>query len=176
MFQRITPRLRLIPLSLEQLYLFSAGRDHLDRSMGFNPMPEFTLNTSEDMLSELESAITDFIIPGVTQHSDKWEWHTHWVIVHDRENLNIGGIGMAGGPDENGQAYLGYYMEQGYEGKGYMTEALAAMLEWMFSEPLLLSVMAETRVTGYASQRVLMKNRFEAQGPSPEGIKWVRYR
>ena len=79
-------------------------------------------------------------------------------------------------PDENGQVLLGYYIYGKFEGKGYMTEALVVFLEWIFLNPDVKLVVADTLEDGYGSQKVLKKNGFVFAGPSDEGLRWQKLR
>lgn len=175
MFQLDLNRIRLIPLSLEQLYVMSAGRNELDKVMGL-ALSDFELNSEVDLMDELTEAVDSFIIPRVQDNLENYRWFTHWIVVDKASSLNVGGFGVAGLPDEHGETLLGYYIDRKFEGQGYATEALAGLLEWMFENPDLKTVVADTYVDGYASQRVLQKNGFRLRGPSEEGLRWYRTR
>lgn len=175
MFFLESDRIRLIPLTLEQLYALKSGRNELDKMMGLT-LSDLKLNSDEDMLGELSTGLDNLVIPWVKGNPGNYRWFTHWIFVDIATNLNIGGIGLAGLPDENGNAYLGYYIDEKFEGKGYTTEALSMLLAWMFENPELQIVTADTLVDGYGSQKVLQKNGFVYSGTTDEGLRWKRAR
>jgi ribosomal-protein-alanine N-acetyltransferase len=61
-------------------------------------------------------------------------------------------------------AVVGYAIDRDYEGRGYMTEALGAALQWAFNELRLHRVMASYRPENARSARVLEKLGFEREG------------
>jgi RimJ/RimL family protein N-acetyltransferase len=79
-------------------------------------------------------------------------------IVLSSENALIGWIGF-GHPAEDGIAdrSFGYALHRGHWNRGYMTEALRAMLRFCFADPEVSSVFAEHRVPNPASGRVMEK-------------------
>ena len=48
-------------------------------------------------------------------------------------------------------------LDAGFEGKGFMTEALIALINWAFEQSNVLAVIAETDKTNIASDKVLQK-------------------
>lgn len=171
----MSKRTRIIPLTLEQIYVLKTGRNNLDKLMGLS-LSDFKLNFDDSLMQELDDALEHYVIPGITAHPEDFCWYTHWIIVDEAKNLNIGGIGISGLPDDNGQVLLGYYIDGKFEGKGYMTEALAMFLEWIFLHPDVKLVVADTLEDGYGSQKVLQKNGFVLTGPSDEGLRWQKLR
>jgi ribosomal-protein-alanine N-acetyltransferase len=176
MFPLKSKRTRISPLTLEQIYALQTGRNHLDRLMGLS-LSDFELNFEEGFMQEFDQALENYVIPGITGHApEDFYWYTHWIIIDEATNLNIGGIGISGLPDDNGQVLLGYYIDGKFEGKGYMTEALAVFLKWVFLHRDVKLVVADTLKDGYGSQKVLQKNGFVLTGPSDEGLRWQKLR
>ncbi len=175
MFPLRSERTRIIPLTLEQIYVLKTGRNDLDKLMGLS-LSDFKLNFDDSLMQEFDDALEHYVIPGITANPEDFCWYTHWIIVDETSKLNIGGIGISGLPDENGQVLLGYYIDGKFEGKGYMTEALAVFLEWIFLNPDVKLVVADTLEDGYGSQKVLKKNGFVFAGPSDEGLRWQKLR
>ena len=52
---------------------------------------------------------------------------------------------------------LGYVMNKSFQGKGYMTETVRAIIHWAFQQPNIYRVFATTSVDNIASQRVMEK-------------------
>ncbi|MDO5446140.1 MAG: GNAT family N-acetyltransferase, partial [Eubacteriales bacterium] len=69
----------------------------------------------------------------------------------------------------------GYGIEENYQGCGYATEAVSALVDWALKQPGVMSVMAETEASNIASQRVLKKSGFIPTGEAgEEGPLFVR--
>jgi len=67
-------------------------------------------------------------------------------------------------------AYLGYNLAENRQGKGYMTEALSAVIELAFSALNLHRLMANYRPNNFASGKVLEKLSFQKEGFSEKYI------
>lgn len=166
----ISKRIILHPMTLKEVELFLKNKIELATQLGLKHqalkirMPDFT--------EEINSSLVDFVIPKLKRHPKKFEWYTHWLIIHRVKEVIIGGIGLIGYPDKKGETMVGYYIHQSFEGKGYATEALESLLDWLGKCADLQVVMADTLVDGLASQRVLFKNGFKKSGETPEGIRW----
>jgi RimJ/RimL family protein N-acetyltransferase len=48
---------------------------------------------------------------------------------------DLGRVAVGGPPDEDGAVLIGYAMYPQFEGHGYATEAVRAMIEWAFQQP-----------------------------------------
>ncbi|HEY1626029.1 MAG TPA: GNAT family N-acetyltransferase [Streptosporangiaceae bacterium] len=73
----------------------------------------------------------------------------------------IGTAGFYGPPDESGQVTIGYGMIEPEWGKGYGTEAVAALIEICRRDGDVGMILADTDLDNLPSQRVLEKNGFE---------------
>lgn len=92
-----------------------------------------------------------------------WLLSTYWQIVQDYGMpVVIGTVGFKGPPKE-GVVEIGYGLQEQYRGKGYMTEAVAAMCDFAFSQTEfpVERIFAATERSNAASQRVLSRNGFE---------------
>ena len=47
----------------------------------------------------------------------------------------MGSVAFGGPPDGDGAVLIGYAMYPQFEGRGYATEAVRAMIEWAFHQP-----------------------------------------
>jgi RimJ/RimL family protein N-acetyltransferase len=73
-------------------------------------------------------------------------------------------IGMIELRIEGHRVELGYVMNKSFQGKGYMTEAVRAIIIWAFQQPNIYRVYATTDVENIASQRVLEKAGMQREG------------
>ena len=85
------------------------------------------------------------------------KWYLQWQIIHIGDNKLIGGISFKGGPNEKGEVEIGFGLDEAYRNKGYMTEAVIALLHWALVQPMVTAVIAETDKNNKASQKVIGK-------------------
>lgn len=64
---------------------------------------------------------------------------------------------IKGYPNEDGEAIVGYAMQDGYKRKGYMEEALRGLIKWMFLNTDVKCVIADTLKSNIPSQSLLQK-------------------
>lgn len=171
----ISTRLQIIPLTLADLHQFAISRTALETSRGLT-LSNFELNADAGFMAEFDEALRHFFLPNLIAHPDHWFWYTHWIVVHRELNLTIGGLGMAGPPDAEGQTMIGYFIDKKFEGEGYMTEAVSCFLNWIFQQPGVKTVIADTLKEFNASQRVLQKTGFTRVGEVEEGVRWRKNR
>ena len=172
MFHLSSSRLRLIPLTHEQLILLATDRTALENAMGLT-RSDFKLNAPDSFLAELVQVLNTIVAPAVLEHPSAQLWYTHWLIVEKSSNLTVGGIGLAGEPNEAGEVMIGYYIDAAVENLGYATEAVRVFSEWIFASNEVHKIVADTLTDGFGSQKVLQKNGFELVGTTEEGLRWV---
>jgi RimJ/RimL family protein N-acetyltransferase len=66
-------------------------------------------------------------------------------------------MGFNGEPNEHGEAEVGYMIEEGYQGKGFATEALKLMSGWALGQAPVKSVIVHTYENNLPSVRILEK-------------------
>ena len=82
-------------------------------------------------------------------------WFTYWLLT--LEGCGVGLAGFKGAPDERGEVEIGYGLAPEYEGKGYMTEAVRALITWAFAQTNCAVIAPQVLRSNLASQRVLEK-------------------
>jgi ribosomal-protein-alanine N-acetyltransferase len=151
-----THRLTLVPLTHEQLLLYKYDPPALAKNLGVH----YTERQHDPAtLGDLAEAL-EFWISQTFLQSHRFEWYTNWEIILKEESIAIGGIGFSGFPDEEGKSMVGYGLDVRYQGKGYASEALQALLTWGFRCQELKTVVADAPLKHLASHRVLIKNGF----------------
>lgn len=174
MFQLNTQRLTLIPLNLNQIQLLAKNHILFEQSLGLAP---FGLEINgAGFQEELYESIHNYIIPKLIEHEADFEWFTLWFIIHRADNRGVGSIGINGLPNEQGEVLIGYFTDVRYEGQGIMTEAVQLLLNWIFQNTEVQSVIADTLVDGIGSQKVLQKNGFVQDDTTDEGLRWRKRR
>lgn len=89
-----------------------------------------------------------------------------WAIILKESGQLIGSIGIIADPKrENPQArMLGYWLDEAHWGKGYMTEAVKAVLDYGFDTLKLSLITANCYPHNERSQQVLKRLGFEHEG------------
>lgn len=73
-------------------------------------------------------------------------------------------IGMIDPRIEGSKVGIGYVAARAHWGKGFVTEATRAIIEWVFQQPSIYRVYATTDVENMPSQRVLEKVGMQCEG------------
>ena len=157
-----TTRLTLIPLTHGQLQIWKQlGREELAKTLGIKHNHwKLGLFYEQEMLQ----ALSDYWIPQTAKFPLDYFWYTNWEIILNSASCSVGGIGLAGLPDDQGTTEIGYALDQKFRGQGIATEAVQALSEWAFQDADLRIIRAETPVDNEGSQRVLEKNNFQKTG------------
>jgi RimJ/RimL family protein N-acetyltransferase len=104
------------------------------------------------------------------------ENEVYWYIYHKDHPLEqIGSISLFQFTNTDAKiasAMLGYTIHEGHRGKGYMSEALGAILEFAFEKLGLQRVEARVRTTNDASRSVVQRAGFKVMGVVRQG-KWA---
>ena len=168
MFYIESERLRLIPLNLHQLRIYTQP-EALAENLGLKAAK---VETEPFFQNEFDDALQNHWAPLVEKNPDNYFWFTNWLIVLKEENIAVGGIGVSGLPNEKGECETGYGMDLNHRGKGYATEALACLAQWAFQNPDLKAIIAHTLIDGLSSQKVLQKAGFQFVKTEDELILW----
>ncbi|KGM97190.1 GNAT family N-acetyltransferase [Clostridium botulinum] len=159
-----TERLELIPLSLNQLKLWIEDiitlEKELDCSYKAEPMKGFFL---EIVKNQYEITRKD---------PNNYLWHSFFFLVRKEDRVVVGSADFKDVPNENGEVEIGYGLGKEFEHNGYMTEAVQAMCEWALKQNGVTSVIAETDLDGFASQRILERCGFRKYREE-ETIWWM---
>jgi len=142
-----TERLILSVLMPDEIEALLAGdARYVERASGFRYPPDDP-NRGIDFNWHLRALRTD---------PNQLPWRIR-VIVERSSNTVIGSINLKGPPDEDGDVEFGWGLNEDARGKGYATEAAAAVLEWAFQPPGVRSVSATILDDNLVSQRVAQR-------------------
>jgi ribosomal-protein-alanine N-acetyltransferase len=159
-----TPRLRLLALPLAQLRLCLDDLPALEAELG--------MSISQGVFSlRVQRAIGMKIDKMQKAEPARHDWFTYWLIVVKRENLGAGLAGFKGYPDAAGKSEIGYGLDPAYQGQGYMSEAVRALVDWALQHPDCKAVTA-TGVTNPVSRRLLEKLGARLVEESGQGSSW----
>ncbi|MEB2302307.1 GNAT family N-acetyltransferase [Lysinibacillus xylanilyticus] len=164
MFELSTKRLRLIPLNAKYLELLIHEEKTLET--------ELSLSSNEVFLDEELRQALKFRLSKVLEDEGNYIWYTNWVIVSKEKNCIVGGIMLKGLPNEQGEVVVGYYTFPEYQGKGYMTETVRMMKDWLLRQSNVKYVIADTDKNNIASHKVLQKAGATLYSESEELYFW----
>ena len=146
-------------IETERLIIYAASRNEMEKFI--------EMQTVEI----LKKAYTE-MLEGCLKHKEQWEWYAIWMIEL-KDGTHIGELSFKG-LDSCGTAEIGYGISSAYEGKGYATEAVIAVVHWASQQTGVNHIEAETEPENIASQRVLEKCGFVANGiVGKEGPRFV---
>lgn len=160
-----TPRLTIRPLTLDQLMKY------LQADMSLEAELEVLLQ-ERIIPEELLEPLQERIIPAVTDTTKNYLYHTLWVIISKEEQKLVGDLCFKGEPNANGEIEIGYGTFSNFKNKGYMTEAVGAIIKWAAVQPAVQSIIAETWKNNIPSMRILEKNNFQQYKTNDEMVWW----
>ncbi len=149
MIELDTERLRLIPLSAENLRLLIDNPKKMEQSLSIIESNGFL---SSDLKQSMEIRLSKLLCD-----EENYIWYTNWLIVSKDQNCSVGGVMLKGLPNENGEVVIGYYTLPEYQGNGYMTETINTMKNWLLNQTDVIYVIADTDKDNIPSHRVLEK-------------------
>ena len=114
------------------------------------------------------------MLDGCLNYPENYIWYTLWFMeLKDLENEIIGTLSFKG-IDDKGIVEIGYGINEVYGNRGYMTEAVRAVIKWASRQPDVKQIEAEAEKDNIASFRVLEKCNFVPNGEiGKEGIRFV---
>lgn len=146
----LTPRLELIPMSLQLVEAVMAGdREGAERAAGV-PMPEAW--PGRQLVERAFYASID----AIRADPERRLWGDRLCIAREGTRRVVGSVVFHGRPD-NGIAEIGYGVEEGSQRQGLATEATRACVEWALAHDFVDAVRATTFPWHQASLRVMAK-------------------
>ena len=161
-----TPRLRVHPLTHDQLIKYIQCDPALEIELGLQP-------ATRKFSPELVEALEQSILPRVANKKNDFRYVTLWTIFLKNERTSVGDLCFKGEPDEKGEIEIGYGTYDEHRQKGYMTEAVGGMLAWAGEQKGVRSMMAETEVSNSGSMKILQNNGFVIYKEKDNAV-WLR--
>lgn len=163
-----TPHLTLVPSAAEHLLALIEGPDQFERLAGLRVAPELRgFLVSDDVSPAWIAALREAHGPD--------PWRHGFFVQHREDGTVIGSAGFKGAPDSTGMVEIAYGVVPPYQGRGYATEAAAALVQFASRSGAVRLIRAHTRPEPNASTRVLEKCGFRrmAELVDPEdGLVW----
>lgn len=145
------------------------------RRITFDDAPElFELRTNDDVMRQINrprpnslddiNALIDKIT-GMTEANEGIQWA---ISMHE-DDAYLGSVGYHVINIEEFRAEVGYMLHPTVQGKGIMSEALAAAIDYGWREMGLHSIDAIVHPENFRSQAVLERFKFERNGTREDG-------
>ena len=132
-------------------------------------MEEFVAAKTVDIM---KAAYTE-MLDGALAHPKQWEWYAIWMIEL-KNGTHIGELCFKGITEE-GNTEIGYGIAEEYQGNGYATEAVSALVDWALKQPGVFQIEAEAEESNTASIKVLEKCGFTRTGIiGEEGPRFIQ--
>jgi RimJ/RimL family protein N-acetyltransferase len=122
-----TERLELAPLTLDGIEALIAGDGARLRELTgvLFPRPAAPPPYMADPLPTVRERLK--------AHPDEAAWW-NWLVSERETRRAVGSVSFGGPPDESGAVLIGYAMYEQFEGLGYATEVVRAMIAWAFQQ------------------------------------------
>ena len=163
-----TGRLKLMPATVDLARAEVDDRHELGRLLGASVPDDWPPESLADalplFLSWLEAA------------PDRVGWFGWYALAADDGTALPVLVASGGfkGPPRDGTVEVGYSVLPKFQGRGYATEIVRALIGWALGQPSVACVVAETEWANPASVRVLSKAGFVPAGPTnaPGGARF----
>jgi len=149
-----TERLLIKPLSYSQLLTYLEANNKLER--------EWSLRfTGRTLSPDVKKMVRELTLPKIVEaRPADHVFYTFWIVIEKVSNSIVSELGFKGPPNEKGEIEIGYGTMPSQQGKGFMTEAVAGMLEWAKNREDVKFVLASIDKNNKASLRIVEKNGF----------------
>ena len=147
-------------IETQRLHIYTASKEEME---------DFISSQTNDILKTAYQEM----LAGCFMHPEEWNYYAIWMI-EKKDRTHIGECSFKG-ISPNGSAEIGYGISEEYQGQGYATEAVNAVVEWALQQHTVNCVEAEAEADNLASIRVLQKCGFHPTGEvGEEGPRFVR--
>jgi len=160
-----TERLILKPLTYEQLKKYMRLDNSLETELNLNA-------TSRTISVDLKEALEQTILPNVADSNKNYLFSTIWTIISKVDNKIVGDLCFVGEPNADGEIEIGYGTYEEFRKRGFMTEAVSAMIKWAKKQSNIRTIIASTHKTNVDSFSILQKNNFTKSGETGTLFNW----
>ena len=162
-----TLRLIIFPLNYEQELKFIDGDNLLEQELGF---PLSIRAIPEELLGPIQQRV----LPNLKDPSKNSLFYTTWIGIEKSLQKIVGSFGFKGMPNAQKEIEIGYGIFPEFQNRGFMTEMVAAAIEWCRQQNGIDFILAETSNENIPSMKVLLKNNFIEFDRKGTTIWWRR--
>jgi [ribosomal protein S5]-alanine N-acetyltransferase len=155
----------IIPLSEEQLIKYLRNDNSLEEELKISKSPR-------KIAANVKEFIENTLLFNANRKKLNFLYITFWTIISKAEDKMVGDLCFKGEPNKAGEIEIGYGIYPQFQNKGYMTEAIGAMINWAKTQPKVKAIIAETVPSNFASIKSLEKNNFIKYKTEDAGIWW----
>jgi [ribosomal protein S5]-alanine N-acetyltransferase len=160
-----TERLILKPLTYGQLTKYMRLDNSLETELNLNA-------TSRTISADLREALELTILPNVADSNKNYLFSTIWTLISKAENKMVGDLCFVGEPNADGEIEIGYGTYKEFRKRGFMTEAVSAMIKWAKNQQNVRTIIASTDKDNADSFSILLKNNFTKSGETATLFNW----
>jgi ribosomal-protein-alanine N-acetyltransferase len=131
----LTQRLELLPLTADAIDALLRGDGQQLRLL---TRAEFALPVAPPPYMAESLPVVQRRLRSNPEEAGWW----NWLAIERDDRQAVGVVAFAGKPDHQGAVLIGYALYPEWEGKGYATEAVRAMIQWVLAQPGVRSVRA----------------------------------
>lgn len=157
---------RLVLIPLEEINLIQAIHDYENMQISLG-LVKNNNNLDEGMLYAMEVRLRK-----VKENINEYKWFTNWAVVIKNEMKIIGFVMIKGTPNDNGEVIVGYGIDEIYQRKGYATESVKCLSDWIFMNEKVQCIIADTDKENIASHKVLLNLGAEKYKETEDLIWW----
>lgn len=163
-----TSRLLLEPFTHQLMLVAIDGREALSRHTGY-AVAEVWPNQD---LHEAQPFIASMV--GRTAGLEEW---SRLIVLRGEHSpagrpTVIGEVGFKSLPDAGGAVEIGYGVASSWRGRGYASEAVAAICRWAFQQGRVSLIRAECLPSNLGSVGVLRRSGFRERGSDSGMLRW----
>ncbi|MCY6485455.1 GNAT family N-acetyltransferase [Clostridium aestuarii] len=158
-----TDRLMLVPVTLEITKSLIDGSNKEVEKLGIKLDKKWPTEDTMDILPIINNSLEKNKIPSGFET---------WMIVNKDNMKVIGDIGFHGKPNEKGEVEVGFGLVEHERGKGFGSESLNAIMDWLSFQESVKVIKAECLISNKPSARILEKARLKEINRDSELIYW----
>ena len=158
-----TDRLMLVPVTLEITRALLDDNSAAIEKLGIRTDKRWPRRDTKDVLPTVNRSLEKDKIPSGFEF---------WMIVKKDSLRVIGDIGFHGKPNEKGEVEVGFGLVEHERAKGFGSEALAAIMDWLSSQESVKVIKATCLISNEPSARVLQKVGMKEISRDNDLIRW----
>ncbi len=160
-----TARLNIRPLTRQELELYFAGNNLFEQAQGLTAC-------NRELNEDIKHLIRHFYLPALLSvKTSQYVYYTVWIVVDRATRQIVAEFGFKGAPVRH-SVEIGYDTFPAFRQKGYISEAISGVIEWLKGVAEVAQLTAETHHANTASIKVLARCRFSYSHSDKTMLYW----